>query len=45
MTNNELIQCFYDSVNISERILKSETEKAIHTLLYNLDKQLGSGAE
>lgn len=29
MNNNELIQCFYDSVNISEHILKSETEKAM----------------
>lgn len=29
MNNNELIECFYDSVNISEHILKSETEKAI----------------
>lgn len=29
MNKNELIQCFYDSVNISEHILKSETEKAI----------------
>ena len=29
MNNNELIECFYDSINISEHILKSETEKAI----------------
>lgn len=29
MNNNESIQCFYDSVNISEHILKSETEKAM----------------
>lgn len=31
INNNELIQCFYDSVNISEHILKSETEKAIQS--------------
>lgn len=31
MTNMELIECFYDSVNISEHILKSETEKAIES--------------
>lgn len=31
MANNELIECFYDSVNISEHILKSETEKAIES--------------
>lgn len=31
MTNNELIECFYDSVNISEHILKSETDKAIES--------------
>lgn len=31
MNKNELIQCFYDSVNISEHILKSETEKAIQS--------------
>lgn len=29
MNNKKLIECFYDSVNISEHILKSETEKAI----------------
>lgn len=29
MNKDELIQCFYDSVNISEHILKSETEKEI----------------
>lgn len=29
MNKNELLQCFYDSVNISEHILKTETEKAI----------------
>ncbi len=29
MNTNELIQCFYDSVIISEYILKAETEKAV----------------
>lgn len=29
MANNELIQCFLDSVNISNSILKAETENAI----------------
>lgn len=29
MNKNDLIQCFLDSVNISEHILNSETEKAI----------------
>ena len=29
MANNELIQCFLDSVNISSSILKAETENAI----------------
>ncbi len=28
---NELIQCFYDSVSISEKILKAETENAIQS--------------
>lgn len=28
---DELIQCFFDSVNISEHILKAETEKAIQS--------------
>ena len=31
MNKNDLIQCFYDSVNISEHILKSETENAINS--------------
>lgn len=31
INNNELIECFYDSVNISEHILKFETEKAIQS--------------
>lgn len=29
MNKNDLIQCFYDSANTSEHILKSETKKAI----------------
>lgn len=31
MNNKKLIECFYDSVNISEHILKSETENAINS--------------
>lgn len=29
MNNNELIQCFFDSVNIADHLIKTETEKAI----------------
>lgn len=31
MNKNDLVKCFYDSVNISEHILKAETEKAIES--------------